>query len=153
MRRTFSTIRKRIPSAWTTRARPGQTLPLAALLLVMLLLVIGLAVDSGRLLLARRSLQASVDAAAHAGAQQIDVAHLRATGELRLDAAAAAAAARAMLAADGLGDVEVGVGAGRVAALARARVPLTLLRLAPGVGAAAEVEAVGVGEPRRPGAP
>lgn len=129
-------------------ARPGQTTVALALLLVVLLLVIGLAVDAGQLLLARRSLQATVDAAAHAGAQQVDVAWLRTTGELRLDGAAATDAARAVLAAEGLGEVEVLVGATQVEVLARSRVPLTLLRLAPEVGDALAVEAAAVGVPR-----
>lgn len=129
-------------------ARAGQTTVVLALLLVVLLLVIGLVVDAGQLLLTRRSLQATVDAAAHAGAQQVDLAWLRTTGKVRLDGAAATDAARAVLAAEGLGEVEVAIGAVEVEVLARSRVPLTLLRLAPVIGEDLVVEASAVGVPR-----
>src|SRR5262245_11892362 len=140
--------RRMVMAAMGAGSRLGQTTVAIAILLVVLLLLIGLAVDAGPLLLARRSLQAAVDAAAHAGAQQVDVAHLRATGQLRLDAAAAADAARAVLAAEGLGDADVAVGAAEVEVLARSSVPVTLLRLAPAVGESFPVEAAAVGVPR-----
>ncbi len=129
-------------------ARAGQALPLAGMLLVILLLVAGLVVDAGHLLLARRSIQASADAAAHAGAQQIDVAYLRATGQVRLDATAATSTARALLAAEGLSDADVAAGTGQVEVVVRTSVPVTLVRLSPQVGEAVLIEAYAVGVPR-----
>ena len=129
-------------------ARAGQALPLAGVLLVILLLVAGLVADAGHLLLARRSIQASADAAAHAGAQQVDVAELRATGQVRIDGAAATSAARALLAAEGLGDADIVVDTGQVEVVVRTTVPVTLLRLAPQVGEQVAIEAAAVGVPR-----
>jgi uncharacterized membrane protein len=130
------------------RARSGQALPLAVLLLTAVLLAIGLAADAGHLLLARRALQSIADGAAHRGAQQVDVAHFRATGQLRLDTAAATAAAAAVLAAEGVADGEVAAGPAQVEVVARAPVGLTLLRLSGLLPEAVTVEAYAVVAPR-----
>ena len=136
MRHRASTLRS-VLARRRRPARPGQALPLAALLLVGVLLVVGLAVDGGQLFLARRSLQATADAAAHAGAQQVDVAHFRATGQVRLDRAAATEAAAAVLREEGLADAEVAAAPDRVEVLARTRVPLLLMpAVRPGAGGA-----------------
>jgi len=55
----------------------GQVLALTAICLLGLLAVTGLAVDGGRLFIERRQLQAAVDAAAAAAAQQVDEAEYR----------------------------------------------------------------------------
>ena len=119
------------------RASPGQSFVVAAFLLVILMTVIGLAVDAGQLLLTRRALQASADAAAFAGAQQIDLPGLRAGRQLRLDTAAATTAAYTMLAADGIGDAAVAASPERVEVVARAMVRPILLPLPPVVVEAA----------------
>jgi uncharacterized membrane protein len=131
-----------------TQARPGQALPLAALLLVGVLLVGGLAVDGGQLFLARRSLQAIADAAAYAGAQQVDVAHFRATRQVRLDRAAATEAAAAVLREAGLADAEVAALPDRVEVLARSRVSLLLMPLSGLAPDGLTVEAFAVVTPR-----
>lgn len=116
---------------------PGQSFVVAAFLLVILMTVIGLAVDGGQLLLTRRALQASADAAAFAGAQQIDLLGLRAGRQVRLDTTAATTAAYTMLAADGIGDAAVAASPERVEVVARALVRPILLPLPPVVVEAA----------------
>ncbi len=130
------------------RARVGQALPLAALLLVAVLLVVGLAIDAGQVLLARRSLQAIVDSGAHAGAQQVDVAYFRTTQQVRLDRAAATAAATAVLQEEAVAEAEVMVEAEGVEVLARTHVPVTLMRLSGRVPERLAIEASAVVVPR-----
>ena len=62
-----------------------------------LLMVAGLLYDGGQILAARREAFAVADSAARAGAQAIDFAVLRASGQTRLDPAQAEAAARGHL--------------------------------------------------------
>lgn len=58
----------------------------ALIVVTVLLPLSGLALDVPRYFALRSRLQAAVDAAAEAAAQQIDVAHYQNTGETRLDA-------------------------------------------------------------------
>lgn len=91
--------------AWLRpRARPGQALPLGAVLITAVMLTAAVAAAGGYLGLARHRLQVVADTAAHAGAQQIDVALLRAGGPIQLRPAQAAGAAWAVLAAEDLAD-------------------------------------------------
>jgi Flp pilus assembly protein TadG len=64
------------------RPRPtaGQSLPLIALLLPMLLAAVGLALDGGTIFAARRELQSVADSAARAGAVEVSVDHFRTSG-------------------------------------------------------------------------
>lgn len=68
-------------------------------LCVVLLFVGGLSLDLWRAFDERRALAGAADAAAAAGASGVDLAHLRATGEVRLDPALAERLAAANLAA------------------------------------------------------
>ncbi|GGD24079.1 pilus assembly protein TadG-related protein [Nocardioides daphniae] len=61
---------------------------------ITLLVCAGLVLDGGQAMNARTRMADNVEQAARAGAQQIDVPHLRATGEVRLDGAAAEARAQ-----------------------------------------------------------
>jgi Putative Flp pilus-assembly TadE/G-like len=75
--------------------QPGQILPLMSIMIVVLLVVTGLALDGGQALVARREAQGVADAAARAGADQLDEASVRAGDNppnLNTDAAYAAAA-------------------------------------------------------------
>lgn len=85
----------------------GQALVLVAMLLVGLMAVAGLAVDGGILFAQRRSLQNVADAAALAGAMQIDEDAYRASGAAVLDQDAAQRATSSYL-ADG-GDIDYSV--------------------------------------------
>lgn len=71
-------------------------------LCVVLLFVGGLSLDLWRAFDERRALAGAADAAAAAGASGLDLAHLRATGEVRLDPASAEALAAGNLAAQRL---------------------------------------------------
>lgn len=95
----------------------GQVTFLGVGLAIGLLVVGGFSVDLWRVLTTRRALSEAADAAAAAGANGVDIAHYRATGELRLDPVLAVA-----LAADNLGEQEA----------------MVLLRAAPRIDAAPE---------------
>jgi Flp pilus assembly protein TadG len=80
---------------WFAGPWEGQVLLLAALLLSLLLSVIGLMVDGGTVLIHRRELQNTADAAARAGATQLNETVFRSSGGRRavLDRARARAEA------------------------------------------------------------
>lgn len=82
----------------------GQILPLTALCLLALLAVAGLAVDGGKLFIERRSLQAAVDQAAAAAAQQVDEGEYRRSNgtNVILDTDKAYSAARTSLVQNGV---------------------------------------------------
>ncbi len=71
----------------------GQAIVLVAILMVGLVAVVGLVTDGGLVFSQRRDLQNVADAAALAGAMQIDEGAYRASGEVILDEAAARQAA------------------------------------------------------------
>lgn len=81
--------RRRISRRWLGRrfltARSGDMVWNALVVVTVLLPLSGLAIDVPRYFALRSRLQAAVDAAAEAAAQQIDVAHYQNTGETRLD--------------------------------------------------------------------
>jgi Flp pilus assembly protein TadG len=100
-----------------------------ALLLPVYLGIIGLALDGGIVFAARRQAQNVADAAARAGAQQIDIPHYRATGEIALDRPMARYVARQYV--EGLGglDATVDTTDTQVFVMVRRDVPLSFLRL------------------------
>ncbi len=65
------------------QARRGQALLLVVLLMTLLLSLIGVLVDGGILLIHRRELQNTADAAARAGATRLDEGTYRASGGRR----------------------------------------------------------------------
>jgi hypothetical protein len=77
-------------------------MPLGLVLLSAVMMMVAVAAAGGYVGLARYRLQVAADTAAHAGAQQIDVALIRAGGPVQLLPEQAAEAARAVLAAEGL---------------------------------------------------
>jgi hypothetical protein len=123
----------------TSRTRAGeaaQALVLAAVMLPLFVAVVGLAIDGGIVLGARRELQSVADAAARAGAMQIDQRVYRASAGSRvvLDEASARQAA-AMYLAEQPGDLEARVETGpeRIVVRVGREVPTGFLRIV-GIG-------------------
>lgn len=85
----------------------GQVLVMVALMMVGVVSVVGLVSDGGLVFAQRRDLQNVADAAAAAGAMQIDEAVYRSTGEVVLDEQLARDAA--MLYLDAEGDLDFAV--------------------------------------------
>ena len=79
----------------------GQVLVMVALMMVGVVSVVGLVSDGGLVFAQRRDLQNAADAAAAAGAMQIDEAVYRSTGEVVLDEHLARDAAVLYLDAEG----------------------------------------------------
>jgi len=79
----------------------GQAIVLVAVLMAGLVTVVGLVTDGGLVFSQRRDLQSVADAAALAGAMQIDEGVYRASGEVLLDEPAARQAAVQYLEAEG----------------------------------------------------
>jgi len=75
------------------RAERGSITAFVAVVATALVLVAGMAYDGGQVIAAHNAARNDAERAARAGAQQIDLDHLRATNQTRLDAAAAEAAA------------------------------------------------------------
>ena len=105
-------------------------------LCVLLLPLGGLGLDLGRAFAARRSLGATADAAALAGAGGLDVVAYRADGTVRLDPVRAEARARRSVAEqldrDGVRAVRVRVDTDTIVVEVEGDVDLTLLRLLQG---------------------
>ncbi len=125
--------------------------PLFAVLMIMLLGLSGLAMDGGQLFLARRDTQSLADAAARAGAAQLDEVELRTNPDNppQIDPIKAADAAQTYIAvARPGGSVAVlAVDANHIAVrVTSPPVPVTLLQLA-GVGSSIRVQAVGAAVP------
>lgn len=85
----------------------GQVLVMVALMMLGVVSLVGLVSDGGLVFAQRRDLQNVADAAAAAGAMQVDEAAYRATGEVILDEQLARAAAALYL--DAEGDLEYAV--------------------------------------------
>lgn len=83
------------------RDERGQVSGWAVITTVTILLLAGLLLDGGLAMAARVRAGDTAQAAARAGARELDLTAYRATGEVRLDPDRAAAAARAFLAATG----------------------------------------------------
>ncbi len=92
----------------------GQAIVLVAILMVGLVAVVGLVTDGGLVFSQRRDLQNVADAAALAGAMQIDEDAYRASGEVLLDESAARQAAVEYLEAEEGVAYSVAVGPARV---------------------------------------
>lgn len=71
----------------------GSITAFVAVVATALVLVAGMAYDGGQVIAAHNAARNDAERAARAGAQQIDLDHLRATNEPRLDPAAAETAA------------------------------------------------------------
>ena len=126
-------------------AHSGQVVLWVAIMLPLFLAIVGMAIDGGTLFAERRRAQNAADAAARAGAQQIDVDHYRATGEVLLDQGWARYEARTYLAALGEGVASVNATGQQVTVAVRRDVRLSFLKLV-GVGEVA-IEATAVAEP------
>ncbi len=126
-------------------ARSGQALLWVALMLPIFLAIIGLALDGGALFAARRQAQNAADAAARAGAQQIDLDRYRATGEIALDNGWARYVARQYVAGSGGLEATVDIAGNQVIVTVRRDVPLSFLKLV-GLGRV-RVGATAVAEP------
>lgn len=75
------------------RDERGSVTAFVAVVATALVLVAGMAYDGGQVIAAHNAARNDAERAARAGAQQIDLDHLHATNEPRLDPAAAEAAA------------------------------------------------------------
>jgi Flp pilus assembly protein TadG len=84
-----------------SRDDSGQITPFAVILTLAVLLMAGLVLDGGNALSAKTRALDIAQAAARAGAQQLDLTAYRTTTTIRLDPAKATTAARAWLAAAG----------------------------------------------------
>ncbi|MFI7208453.1 pilus assembly protein TadG-related protein [Micromonospora aurantiaca (nom. illeg.)] len=92
-------------AAWARRLRRddrGQITPWTVVGTLIVLILAGLVFDQGMAMAAKVSAYDTAQAAARAGAREIDLATYRATGAVRLDPAAAATAARVFLDQAGL---------------------------------------------------
>lgn len=75
------------------RGERGSITAFVAVIATALVLVAGMAYDGGQVIAAHNAARNDAESAARAGAQQIDIDHLRATNEPTLDATAAEQAA------------------------------------------------------------
>ena len=112
-------------------AQAAQALAWVAVMVPLFLATVGLAIDGGIVFAARREAQNAADAAARAGAMQVNLARYRATAGtwVELDPAQAAAAARAYLAMQGWADASVTATVQAVGVTTRRDVPLGFLNL------------------------
>lgn len=126
----------------------GQVLPLVALFLLGLVAVAGLVADGGLVLVQRRDLQNAADAAAAAGAMQLDEVAYRASGgtDVLLDPSAAEQAAIASLMGEDGTDITVQADAARVEVGLSRQATTTFLRVL-GI-AQVEISARSSAEPR-----
>ena len=109
----------------------GQALVWVAVMLPLFLAIVGLAIDGGIVFGARREAQNIADAAARAGAMEVNISRYRATAGtwVELDPMTAAAAAAGYLAAQGWPDATVDANVQSVTVTASQNVPLGFLKL------------------------
>lgn len=100
---------------------------------IVLLACAGLVIDGGNALNARMKLADDVEQAARAGASAIDIDHLRATDEIRLDPAEARSRALSYMGGIGYSQAGATVGQDTVTVGARDTVSTTMLQLV-GIG-------------------
>lgn len=124
----------------------GQVLVMVALTMVGVVSVVGLVSDGGLVFAQRRDLQNVADAAAAAGAMQIDEAVYRSTGEVVLDEKLARDAAALYLDAEGDLDYVVSVLSDRVEVSVSRQATTGFLRVIGIEGV--EVSAAASAEPR-----
>lgn len=106
----------------------GTLTAVVAVVAVSLVMVAGLAYDGGQIVAAQVKARDVAAAAARAGAQEVDLTVLRATGDAVLDADRAAAAAQAFLARAGHAGT-VNVDADAVTVAVTIRTPMRILPL------------------------
>ncbi|PSL06776.1 putative Flp pilus-assembly TadE/G-like protein [Haloactinopolyspora alba] len=113
------------------RAESGAISAMIITMLLMLFVLAGLVVDGGFALNAREKVYDDAEQAARAAANQIDIEHLRATGEVVIMQAAAVQRAEQYMSERGYapGRVNVDVGAGEVTVWAERTVDTSLLQL------------------------
>lgn len=121
----------------------GMVTAFITIFTLAIIFVTGLVLDGGNLLVARRQAANEAEAAARAGAQEIDEAVLRATGEAVLDEERAAVAAHAYLERIGR-EGDVSVSGNEVSVDLRLDRPLYIL----GIGGLADVTVEGSGSAR-----
>ena len=92
------------PRCWPAWREQGQVTAFVVIIMAAFLAFAGLVYDGGNALAAKTTTIDEAQEAARAGAQQINLAAFRATGQVTLNPAAAAAAAQAYVAAAGGGD-------------------------------------------------
>src|SRR5436190_12775106 len=111
------------------RGQQGQAIMWVAVMLPFFLAIVGLAIDGGIAFAARREAQNAADAAARAGAMQVNITRYRATAGtwVELDPAAARDAAAGYLAAQGWADATVNADIQSVTVTANRNVPLGFL--------------------------
>jgi Flp pilus assembly protein TadG len=117
---------------WLDVARRGQAFVWVAVLFPFFISIVGLAIDGGVMLSARRELQNVADGAARAGATQIDETTYRASAgqTVVLDQASAQQAAAEYVASEGTGlSASVGTSPQQVVVTVRRTVPTSFLRL------------------------
>lgn len=85
----------------TAAAEQGSVSAFVAVVAVALVMVAGMAYDGGNIVAAQATARDLASSAARAGAQEVDLDRLRATGEPVLDPERAAAASSAFLAEEG----------------------------------------------------
>lgn len=126
-----------------TREEAGQVTAFVVVFVMALMLFAGLVLDGGLVLAAQRRAMNEAEAAARAGAQAVDIASYRASGNFVLDPAKAQRRARAYLAETGHGG-EVSVDAGVIAVTVRFDQPMQIL----GIGGLGSVTVSGSGQAR-----
>jgi Flp pilus assembly protein TadG len=123
-------------TARVQRGREGQSLMLFVVMLPFFLAIFGLVLDAGTIFAARREAQGIADAAARAGANELDVGLYRRTDgrQIELDGSLADEVARRYLADQGVGqpglEGTVSVAPMAITVVVRREVPLGFLRLA-----------------------
>lgn len=110
------------------RSERGGVAPFVAVVALALLMVAGMAYDGGQVIAAQARARDLAGNAARAGAQEIDLDALRATGEPELLTDRAAAAARSYLAESGV-DGDVAVSGATVTVTVRFAQPMRILPL------------------------
>lgn len=112
---SWSALRRRMESLlrhrWRNRNESGTAAIFVVGITLVLLACAGLVLDGGNALNTRMRLADNIEQAARAGAQQINVGHLRAHGEVRLDQSAASDRAREFISSFGYTDVRVHIDA------------------------------------------
>ncbi|MBU0492218.1 MAG: pilus assembly protein [Chloroflexi bacterium] len=120
----------RIKRRWITEGDAGQYLVLFALLFPLVIVLMGLVFDGGRLFQGYRRAELAANAAAQAGSQCIDEGYFQQTNQVRLDRAQALATANAyVLRNQGQGVAPAGLAADDhwVTVHVQARVPLAFM--------------------------
>lgn len=125
------------------RSEGGQVTAFVVVFAAALLLFAGLVIDGGLVLAAQRRASDEAEAAARAGAQAVDIASYRASGDFVVNPEQARRAAMAYLAQTGH-DGEASVAGDRVTVVVHFRQPMQIL----GLGGVGSVTVTGRGDAR-----